>query len=60
MLDTHDDLIAELTVRVKQVIGTLSPVASGSLHRIASQLAVNGFSLSTTELVLTVPVQPTP
>ena len=37
VLDTHDDLIAELTVCVKQVIGTFSPVATGFSHKIASQ-----------------------
>ena len=36
-LDSHDDLIAELTVRVKQVIVTSSPSSSKSSRRIASR-----------------------
>ena len=37
VLETHDDLIAELTVCVKQVIGTSSLVASRSSRKIASR-----------------------
>ena len=37
VLDTHDDLIAELTVRVKQIIATLSPSSSDSSRKIVSR-----------------------
>lgn len=37
VLNTHDDLVAELTVRMKQVITTLSPSLSESSRKIASR-----------------------
>ena len=40
-LDSHDDLVAELTVRVKQIIAVLSPSSSESSRRIASRKLVH-------------------
>ena len=37
ILDSHDDLIAELSVRVEQVIAAASPTSQESSHRVASR-----------------------
>ena len=36
-LDVHDDLIAELAVRVKQIVTTSSPSPSDSSHRVVAK-----------------------
>ena len=37
MLDSHDDLVTDLTVRVRQIISSSSPSPSDSLHRIVAR-----------------------
>ena len=37
LLDTHDDLVSELSVRVKQVIDAASPSSNESSRRIATR-----------------------
>ena len=37
LLDTHDDLVSELSVRVKQVIAAASPSSNESSRRIATR-----------------------
>ena len=41
VLDVHDDFVAELTVRVKQIIAALSPSSNESSRRIASRKLVH-------------------